>query len=878
MTLFCSIWRDLLLGCAVPVGVKSMWWVVQPCAAGWGLLYWGCMQHVPIVLGFTAGELSPWLSTRIDLQAYQRGAALLQNFLVQPYGGLRRRLGTVVVGAAAAQDAAAIRLFAFHYSESDALMLEFFPGGMRVYRRGELLLVDGAPYVLTVPWTTVEQIASLRLLQVNDAVYATCAQCPPMGIYRHGDTDWVCEELTLDPFPRETYVEQPFGVRVQMRSDKASATLQFDGLASGLAAEMAGREFLLADAPTPERTLFRNETFATNASALPNLQTQPVFAYQTYYVQDPATNWYHFYTCHRPHSSSSFNGSLSPADYPDSFLPGALRLDENGEPYEVCGDWEIHTSGEWDALWELWRSYDTRVTNYEFRRWAWTRIRTFGQDAWSERKNWAISGSEERPCRMVLVCRSAKALTVPACVYFRMMGGSREYKFRILSKTSQLAAEAEVLSSYMGKAQSFYTRNWSWGAFGCRNGYPRFSGLHQGRLWFGGTPGQGTTLLASATDDFQNFRVGSNDDDALHLTLATDDQSRICWICPARSLLVGTSASEWTLSSADGSAVSARNAAFSRQSSVGSEGKDACSVENAVFYVQRGGKRLREISYKLEADGFTSTDTSLLAEHLFASGVKEWALQRGASTLLWVLMNDGTLGVLTTNVEQQVTAWQRVRFAGRQVCHLASLVQEGSNVDELWLVMRNEVSGYVSLERMVESSLFLDGVGPVQKQGSAWAAGLQLAGLCGLVFEEGAVEQGECVEFGANGAFSLPKGSALAVRAAAGAALCCGMPYESELQTLPLEREASFNAVHQLGRVKLRLLGCDPAFEFRASHMEHWEQFDPAREGFSHPFTGAIRVSHLPAPGVGQGFCLRYSGVRDFCLLSLTVDMDFHGR
>ncbi len=748
---------------------------------------------------------------------------------------------------------------------------------MRLYRHGQLLEVEGEPYVLSVPWKTAAQVASLRFLQVNDAVYVTSPEYPPVGIYRYGDTDWVCEDLTLDPFPRETYAEQPIGVRVQV-ADERTAVIEFDAVTSGLLQSMMAREVLVADAPIPERSLFRNKSFATGATELPDLEEKSTVVGKHYYVKDSATSWYQFYTCRKAHEPADFNGSLSPDDYRDSFIPGILRMDEDGLPYEVCGDWEIHTSGTWDALWELWRSYDTLATSDDFLSWNWTRIRTFGQDGFSERQNWSISGSEERPCRMVLVCRAAKALTVPACVYFRMLGGTREYKFLLLAKTSDLTAIVRTQSSYLGNFKNFYTRSWSWGAFGVRNGYPRFAGLHQGRLWFGGTPGQPTTLLGSATDDFTNFRVGSNDDSALHLTLATDDQSRICWICPARSLLVGTSASEWTLSAPDGGAVTASNAAFTRQSSVGSEGKDAYSVENAVFYVQRGGKRLREISYKLESDGFTSTDTSLLAEHLFASGVKEWAVQRGSSTHLWVLMNDGTLGVLTTNVEQQVTAWQRVCFPGRRVCHIVALMQEGSSEDELWLVMRHEVNGFVSLERMVEMTPFLDGVGQVQEVDGGLVAGAQVAGLRGMVFEEGLPEQGEVVEFAADGSFCLPEDSALAARLAEGAVLCYGLPYESVLQTLPLEREASFNAVHQMGRVKLRLLDCDPAFEFRASHAERWEVYDPARDGYAYPFTGAVRLSHIPAPGVGQGFCLRYSGTRDFCLLSLTVDMDYHGR
>ena len=61
------------------------------------------MQDVQYITGCPAGELTPWLSTRFDLQAYRRGAALLSNFDVLPYGGIKRRHGTEYLGEAAEQ-------------------------------------------------------------------------------------------------------------------------------------------------------------------------------------------------------------------------------------------------------------------------------------------------------------------------------------------------------------------------------------------------------------------------------------------------------------------------------------------------------------------------------------------------------------------------------------------------------------------------------------------------------------------------------------------------------------------------------------------------------------------------------------------------------
>ncbi|MBR3944126.1 MAG: hypothetical protein IKK15_03410, partial [Akkermansia sp.] len=111
-----------------------------------------------------------------------------------------------------------------------------------------------------------------------------------------------------------------------------------------------------------------------------------------------------------------------------------------------------------------------------------------------------------------------------------------------------------------------------------------------------------------------------------------------------------------------------------------------------------------------------------------------------------------------------------------------------------------------------------------------------------------------------------------------GESYCVGAAFDSLLQTMPLESELSFNSVRQIGRVKLRLLQSDPHFSYRADHSERWETYDPERELFSYPYTGAIHLSHIPSPGEGQGFCLRVRTAKEFRLLSLTAEVDYHGK
>lgn len=829
------------------------------------------MQHNAQIIGFTAGELSPWLATRYDLQAYQRGAARLENFLVQPYGGIRRRRGCQYISDAASQAAGAVRLVPFKFSESDVLMLEFFPGGIHVYRDGVKLQKDGVPYVIQTPWTTAELVASLRCMQVNDVIYVTSPIFMPVTLLRHGDTDWSYEAMSMEPYPRETYHSQAVSLKVSPESNGNFAMLEAES-GSWFTDSMKNREYVIADAPMETKTLFMNEPMSIKSIALPSLSSATVALDTICHEYNSASGMNEYFTCIRNYTPDQFNGSSRAKDYPAFFQPGVMRLVGGNDPYEVCGEWELRTNGEWDGIWELWRSYDSLKDTAFVHQWNWTCIKTFGQDSFSTRQNWALSGSEDIPCRMVIVCRAFKGTSVGPIMYFRSLGGPREYTYLITRVDSPTKARARVVSLYSEHAPSFSTRKWSFGAFGIRNGYPRFAGLHQGRLWLGGADGLPTTLIGSTVGDFGNFRVRSADDAALHLTLSTDDQSRICWICPMRSLLVGTSESEWTLAAPDGGSISATNASFNRQSAVGSENKVAYGVENTVFYVQRGGKRMREISYKLEADGYTSTDASLLAEHLFQPGVKEWVVQRGDCIHLWVLMNDGSLAVLTTNPEQQVAAWQRATFPGRKVLTMASITSVGNSEDEVWFVLQNTVSRRISLERITAGGDYLDGYREIKPAAAtAVSVGAHLAGLKGLAYPKGSPKKAQALTFSSTGTCDIPGFES-------GKTYCIGAEYESTLHTMPMEQEAVFNTVQQHGRVKLRLLESAVQFSYKSSHAARWEVYEPARDMITAPYTGSIRISQIPSPGVGQGFCLSVGGAQDFALVSLTVEVDYHGR
>lgn len=829
------------------------------------------MQEIPHILGFTSGELTPWLSARYDLQAYQRGAAHISNFIVQPYGGVKRRNGTRFVAVAGSGAEDAVKLFPFSYSETDALMLEFFPGGMRVYRDGMMLMSpDGsAPYVAAMPWCTAEQVLSLRFTQVNDAVYVTCPSYRPVVLYRTADADWRCEEFAPEPYPRALYTrrEERLSVRPDVAGETAELTLPEDGEAA-FTPEMAGGEYVLAEAEVAEKTLFRSEGFASGAVNLLPLRQYACKRGTVYAATIAGTSGLmRFWTCIRDYAVTDYNGSDNPDDYSAFFLPGAVWT-AGGKPYEVCSDWEIRTTGTWNAQWELWRSYDTLQDDADFLRWNWTCIKSFGQSPYAERENWALSGSEAQPCRMLLVCREASAANLSAFLFFRSFRGSREYKLRITAVQDAHQATAEICSRYTDAPQLFATRRWSFGAMGAANGYPSFSSYSAGRLWFGGMRKAPTTLIGSVADDFHNFRVSSADDSALHLTIASDNQSRICWLAPTRQLLVGSSDGVWMLGSGDGGPLTPTNAAFRRQTSVGCENLPALAVEGCVLFAQRAGKRLREISYKLESDGFSASDLSLLAEHLLRSGVREYAVQEGLGSYVWAVLRDGSLAVLTLHPEQQVSAWQRVDIPGCKVLHVAALPRAGAELDEVWLVLRRGENGPLTLQRLCADNPYLDDAITVTADSEGRAAGLgHYAGQeISLLSADGVLQQRKVSP---EGCVDTP---------APGAVYTVGYLFTSALQTMPLESINSFNSVRELSRLRLRLLESSLNIEYKASHAERWERLEPERLHLRSPYTGSVRLSHMPEAAVGQGLCLRCAGAEDVRLLGLTVEVDYHGK
>lgn len=93
-----------------------------------------------VINSFNAGELSPLLEGRSDLEFYYRGLATLTNGFVLPQGGIEGRPGLEFMGVASRFPAGTrnkkVRLVAFEQSTTQAYILEFGNLYMRVWKSG----------------------------------------------------------------------------------------------------------------------------------------------------------------------------------------------------------------------------------------------------------------------------------------------------------------------------------------------------------------------------------------------------------------------------------------------------------------------------------------------------------------------------------------------------------------------------------------------------------------------------------------------------------------------------------------------------------------------------------------------------------------------
>ncbi|WP_151838171.1 MULTISPECIES: phage nozzle protein [unclassified Acinetobacter] len=239
-------------------------------------------------------------------------------------------------------------------------------------------------------------------------------------------------------------------------------------------------------------------------------------------------------------------------------------------------------------------------------------------------------------------------------------------------------------------------------AFSETAGYPKTVCFFKQRLVFANTRTSPNQMWFSRIGDDGNFLETTEDADAFSIASSSAQSDNILNLAQRGGVVALTGGAEFLINSQG--ALTPSTAQIDEQTSFGAQSNVKPSrVGNELLFVQRGGERLRAMSYNFQADGLVSPELSAVAKHIPEnhSGIKEITYQQTPNSIVWIVMNDGKVASITLNRDQEMNAWAQHDFDA-QVLSICAL-PTGLGEDQCFMLTRRKNN--TVLEEMSEIAL-----------------------------------------------------------------------------------------------------------------------------------------------------------------------------
>ena len=526
-----------------------------------------------IVTNFQAGELSPRLEGRIDLQKYSAGAQTLQNMLVFPQGGITRRPGTYYAGSS--KNGGKVRLINFEFSDEQAYVLEFGANYIRFFKDGAPLESGGSPVEIVTTYSVTE-IFEINFVQSADVLFLAHKNHEPAKLTRTTATTFTLTDIAFVDGP---YLDENI-TTTTITASANTGTVTLTASADLFVSGHVGALFQFR-----ERVEIGHEAWAAS----------------TAYAQNALVH-YNGNLYKKTDSGSDSSGTQPPVHL------------EGTETYGVI-DWQYQHSGTGFVK-------ITAVTN---------------------------------------------ATTATAVV--------QEHNFLVLPAVATSG-----------------TTQWSEGSFSTKNGFPRAVAFYEERLYFAGTTAQPQTIFGSVTGDFENHTPGTEDDAAINVTIASDQVNVIKHMVPGRFLQIMTTSAEFTLSGGTGTtAVTPTNVNVLRETTFGSGNVRPLRAGASTIMIQKGGEKVKEVTFSLDTDGLVGRDLTVLGEHLARGGLTDMVWQQEPELVLWFVRGDGTLIGLSYDPANNTIGWHQHPLGGSGVVESITAIPSGVE-DQVYLSVKRTIN------------------------------------------------------------------------------------------------------------------------------------------------------------------------------------------
>ncbi len=682
------------------------------------------MRTNKILQSLGKGELSPLMDMRIDQDAYQMGCRTMENFYPLIYGGAERRPGTYFVGEAK-DSSVKCRIVDFVFSVDQAYVIEMGNQYFRLYanlgRFTGVLLASTSAWVTGTAYRAGDQVKTTSADTVYSCLIAHTADSGGTDA-TGGDPDsdgnptqWLntlttsgaqtsdlypiyeipTPYLTADLFQLKfeqsadvMFITHPsYEPRKLSRINATTFVLEESNFQTGPFQRLNAVATALMEpsATTGSITLTASGTNADGTAFAPFLDSTTAG-----HVPSGATGDANAGT---PQTLKSITGalfkivhSMEAGEVEKSFI--SVSVSDSLLVYKGI-KWDFITTGIWEGVMKLERAYTETPT-------VWETIATVAAP------NLQFDGTEEvddafyRMNMTEFVSGSAKG-------QFSVRDTSHLGVVEITAVASTTSATATVIRT-LGSTDK--THRWAEGHWSNFRGWPHAVAISpEERLTFGGSASFPLTIWASVSGDFTDMTEGILDNDAFVLTLiGSGSQNTIRWLLAKDVMVIGTYGGEHALGASNADeALTATNVKAVIQSSYGSEDIQPVLAGNAILFIQRGGRRVREMIFKFEKGRkgeFDAEDLTVFANHITESTINEIAYQRTPDPFVWCIRNDGQLAVLTYERAQEVWSWCRLvtntNLAGTQTesdFESVAVIPSGSEEDQIWFSIERTIGG-----------------------------------------------------------------------------------------------------------------------------------------------------------------------------------------
>lgn len=705
------------------------------------------MAEPIIIPSFASGEWAPKLRSRVDIQKYRSGAALLRNFFVDySGGGASTRQGTKFIAQVGALGA---RLVAFQASTTIGYVLEFGQNYIRFYNNGAQITSGGNPYQITTPYNASDLFPNqatgnpgLKFAQDANSLIICHPNYVPYILTVNSATNWTLNAISFGPT-----IQPPTSLN-GTGSSLTSGDWNYAYTVTSV--DSNGQESQIATPLTFSNLdwlgntvgmLIINWTAATGAASYNVYKAAPSYSVA---VPDGA-QWGFIGNV----TGTSFTDSYPGIDQDYSQGPPILQNPFSGASVQSLTLTANATYTSVPAVTIAAPSSGIQATAYISLQVETATIATdivmtvsdnnanFAGQLFSAANGlvfaistWSVSfGLVEITGITIVTKGSITSGSAPSSISYTQLSNINISGFESFNTQGTIDLTWDIGSLILIQGGEGYISTPSVTISGSATatatlgpssyGNPGVPSFFQERLVLAGQQQDVQGYQMSQPGSFFNFNISnpSEDDDAISGTIISDELNDIRWLIPVPTgIIAGTGKGAWTINGGGGistlNPITPANQVASPQAFNGANDLKPQKVNFDVIYGTNKGGYFRDLTYNIYANIFTGSDITTLSNHLFFNHYfLDLAWSEEPFKTMWFVRDDGILLSLAFVKEQELIGWAHHDTNGqfKSVCSVIETVGPvgvtfGDVVDAIYVIVERTINGSVVqyVERMAD--------------------------------------------------------------------------------------------------------------------------------------------------------------------------------